>query len=47
MIAINPDVLKVFGFWGSLLVIKVLTMMLLTGRQRYRKQVSVDLKKLK
>ncbi|KYN19449.1 PREDICTED: microsomal glutathione S-transferase 1-like [Trachymyrmex cornetzi] len=34
---INPEVLKVFGFWGSILVLKLLVMMPLTARQRIRK----------
>ncbi|KYQ53245.1 Microsomal glutathione S-transferase 1 [Trachymyrmex zeteki] len=34
---INPEVLKVFGFWGSILVLKLLAMTPLTARQRIRK----------
>ncbi|XP_032664041.1 microsomal glutathione S-transferase 1-like isoform X1 [Odontomachus brunneus] len=39
MTDINPEILKVFGFWGSILVLKLLAMPPLTVRQRYRKQV--------
>ncbi|XP_032664043.1 microsomal glutathione S-transferase 1-like isoform X2 [Odontomachus brunneus] len=39
MTDINPEILKVFGFWGSILVLKLLAMVPLTVRQRYRKQV--------
>ncbi|EFN78872.1 microsomal glutathione S-transferase 1 [Harpegnathos saltator] len=39
MANINPEILKVFGFWGSILVLKMLAMIPLTARQRFRKQV--------
>ncbi|KYM88087.1 Microsomal glutathione S-transferase 1 [Atta colombica] len=39
MSEINPEVLKVFGFWSSILVLKMLMMVLLTARQRLRKHV--------
>ncbi|XP_077269793.1 microsomal glutathione S-transferase 1 [Temnothorax americanus] len=39
MSEINPELLKVFGFWGSILVLKMLAMVPLTGRQRFRKRV--------
>ncbi|XP_011158662.1 microsomal glutathione S-transferase 1 [Solenopsis invicta] len=39
MSEINPEVLKVFGFWGSILVLKVMAMAPLTARQRFRKRV--------
>jgi len=37
---INPEVLKVFGFWSSILLLKLLAMMPLTARQRIKKNVS-------
>ncbi|KYN09411.1 PREDICTED: microsomal glutathione S-transferase 1-like [Trachymyrmex cornetzi] len=39
MSEINPEVLKVFGFWSSILVLKMLAMVPLTARQRYRKHI--------
>lgn len=36
---IDPEVLKTFGFWGSILVLKLLAMSPLTARQRMRKNV--------
>ncbi|KAL0102067.1 hypothetical protein PUN28_018544 [Cardiocondyla obscurior] len=39
MSEINPEVLQVFGFWGSVLVLKLLAMVPLTARQRFRKNV--------
>lgn len=39
MVDINPELLKTFGFWGSILVFKLLAMVPLTGRQRFGKQV--------
>ncbi|XP_014476790.1 PREDICTED: microsomal glutathione S-transferase 1-like [Dinoponera quadriceps] len=39
MTNINPETLKVFGFWGSILVLKVLAMSPLTARQRFAKQI--------
>ncbi|XP_029163891.1 microsomal glutathione S-transferase 1 [Nylanderia fulva] len=38
MVEINPEALKVFGFWGSILVLKLLAMSPLTARQRFRKK---------
>ncbi|XP_011864701.1 PREDICTED: microsomal glutathione S-transferase 1-like [Vollenhovia emeryi] len=39
MSEIDPEVLKVFGFWGSILVVKLMAMAPLTARQRFRKHV--------
>ncbi|XP_012522736.2 microsomal glutathione S-transferase 1 [Monomorium pharaonis] len=39
MTEINPEVLKVFGFWGSILALKLMAMVLLTARQRMQKRV--------
>lgn len=39
MADINPEILQVFGFWGSVLVLKMLAMVPLTARQRFKKQV--------
>lgn len=39
MADINPELLKAFGFWGSVLVFKLLAMIPLTARQRFGKQV--------
>lgn len=39
MVSINPALMKVFGFWGAILVIKLLAMVPLTARQRFRKKV--------
>ncbi|KYN06612.1 PREDICTED: microsomal glutathione S-transferase 1-like [Cyphomyrmex costatus] len=39
MPAIDPEILKVFGFWSSILVLKLLAMVPLTARQRFRKNV--------
>ncbi|XP_011637610.1 microsomal glutathione S-transferase 1-like [Pogonomyrmex barbatus] len=36
---INPEVLNSFGFWGSILVLKLLAMMPLTARLRFRKKI--------
>lgn len=41
MADINPELLKVFGFWGSILLLKLLAMVPLTVRQRFRKQVCI------
>jgi len=41
MVEISPEALQAFGFWSSILVIKVLAMVPLTGRQRFRKNVFV------
>ncbi|CAL1686253.1 unnamed protein product [Lasius platythorax] len=41
MVEINSEALQAFGFWSSILVIKVLAMAPLTGRQRFRKNVFV------
>ncbi|XP_046751438.1 microsomal glutathione S-transferase 1-like [Diprion similis] len=37
--SIDVESVKIFGFWGSILVLKILAMAVLTGRQRMRKQV--------
>lgn len=39
MAAINTEIMKVFGFWSSVLVLKMLAMSMLTARQRFRKKV--------
>ncbi|XP_029054827.1 microsomal glutathione S-transferase 1-like [Osmia bicornis bicornis] len=36
---INPELLKIYCFWGSILAIKLLAMVPLTARQRYAKKV--------
>ncbi|XP_012228680.1 microsomal glutathione S-transferase 1 [Linepithema humile] len=38
MAEINPELLQAFGFWGSILVLKVLAMSPLTARQRFAKK---------
>ncbi|XP_046629274.1 microsomal glutathione S-transferase 1-like [Neodiprion virginianus] len=37
--SIDAETFKIFGFWGSILVLKILAMAVLTGRQRMRKKV--------
>ncbi|RLU15994.1 hypothetical protein DMN91_011752 [Ooceraea biroi] len=39
MVAVNAELLKVFGFWGSVLVLKMLAMVPLTARQRFQKKI--------
>lgn len=39
MVEISSELLQVFGFWGSVLVLKMLAMIPLTARQRFRKKV--------
>lgn len=36
---INQELLEVFGFWGSIMVLKLMAMTPLTARQRFRKKV--------
>ncbi|XP_012260668.2 microsomal glutathione S-transferase 1-like [Athalia rosae] len=36
---IDPESLRVFGFWGAILVLKVLALAPLTARQRLQKQI--------
>jgi len=35
----QQELMKLFGFWSSILVIKMLAMPLLTGRQRFAKKI--------
>lgn len=39
MLAIDAELFKVFGFWGSILALKVLAMSPLTVRYRFAKKV--------
>lgn len=39
MAAINTEIMKVFGFWSSVLVLKMLAMVVLTARYRFTKKV--------
>ncbi|XP_033215110.1 microsomal glutathione S-transferase 1-like [Belonocnema kinseyi] len=39
MPVINPALVNVFGFWGSVVILKLLAMIPLTARQRFRKRV--------
>ncbi|XP_066599485.1 microsomal glutathione S-transferase 1 [Prorops nasuta] len=39
MVQIEPELLKLFGFWSSVLVIKLLLMPILTAQQRMKKKV--------
>lgn len=39
MVTIDPELFKVFGFWGGLLALKLLGMAPLTGRYRFQKKV--------
>ncbi|XP_070151218.1 microsomal glutathione S-transferase 1 [Polyergus mexicanus] len=42
MVDISSELLQVFGFWGSILVLKMLAMLPLTGRQRFRKKIFLN-----
>ncbi|XP_035717778.1 microsomal glutathione S-transferase 1-like [Vespa mandarinia] len=39
MAAINTEIMKVFGFWSSVLVLKMLAMVILTARYRFTKKI--------
>ncbi|XP_029680581.1 microsomal glutathione S-transferase 1 [Formica exsecta] len=39
MVEISSELLQVFGFWGSVLVLKMLAIVPLTARQRFRKKI--------
>lgn len=39
MAVIRDDLLKEFGFWSAVLVLKILMMAVLTARQRFSKKV--------
>ncbi|XP_046827302.1 microsomal glutathione S-transferase 1-like [Vespa velutina] len=39
MAAINTEIMKVFGFWSSVLVLKMLAMVILTTRYRFTKKI--------
>ena len=36
---VDPELVKVFGFWSALLGLKMLAMVPLTGRMRFSKKV--------
>ncbi|KAI4476927.1 hypothetical protein M0804_013107 [Polistes exclamans] len=40
--AVNTEIMKVFGFWSSVLVLKMLAMMPLTARYRFQKQIFLN-----
>lgn len=40
MVDISPEAFKIFGFWGSMLALKVLAMLPLTAQQRFGKNVT-------
>ncbi|EFN63861.1 Microsomal glutathione S-transferase 1 [Camponotus floridanus] len=42
MVQISPELFQVFGFWSSVLVLKLLAMLPLTVRQRFRKNVFMN-----
>ncbi|XP_050450384.1 microsomal glutathione S-transferase 1 [Cataglyphis hispanica] len=42
MAEISSELLQIFGFWGSILVLKMLAMLPLTVRQRFRKKVFMN-----
>ncbi|GAB1863360.1 glutathione transferase [Camponotus japonicus] len=42
MVQISPELLQVFGFWSSILVLKLLAMLPLTVRQRFGKNVFMN-----
>ena len=39
-LTMEPSLLKTYVFWGTVLIVKVLAMAFLTGRQRMKKKVS-------
>ncbi|XP_054000123.1 microsomal glutathione S-transferase 1-like [Hylaeus anthracinus] len=39
MVPINPELLKIFGFWGSILALKLVAMIPLTARYRFQKKI--------
>ncbi|KAK2581424.1 hypothetical protein KPH14_005099 [Odynerus spinipes] len=39
MAPVNTEILKLFGFWSSILVIKMMLMILLTAYQRFTKKI--------
>ncbi|XP_051156094.1 microsomal glutathione S-transferase 1-like [Leptopilina boulardi] len=39
MTQIDLELMKVFGFWGAIVVLKLMAMVPLTARQRFRKKV--------
>jgi glutathione S-transferase len=47
MAGINDELLQVFGFWGSILVLKMMAMAPLTARQRFRKKVFANTEDMK
>ncbi|KAG7198183.1 hypothetical protein KM043_005597 [Ampulex compressa] len=46
IVPVNPQLLKLFGFWGSVLILKVMAMVALTGRQRFGKKVFANVEDL-
>ncbi|XP_076676115.1 microsomal glutathione S-transferase 1 [Andrena cerasifolii] len=42
MLAIDPELFKVFGFWGSILALKLLAMAPLTARYRFAKKIFIN-----
>ena len=42
MLAIDAELFKVFGFWGSILALKVLAMAALTARYRFAKKIFIN-----
>lgn len=42
MALIDPELMKLYGFWGSILALKLLAMVPLTGRQRFAKKVMAN-----
>lgn len=42
MLAVDVELFKVFGFWGSILALKVLAMAPLTARYRFAKKIFIN-----
>ncbi|XP_076620635.1 microsomal glutathione S-transferase 1 [Colletes latitarsis] len=43
MVTINPELFKVFAFWGSILALKLAVMPVLTARYRFQKKIFSNL----
>ncbi|CAK9804849.1 Prostaglandin E synthase [Anthophora quadrimaculata] len=39
---VDPELLRTFAFWGSILCLKVVAVVALTGRLRFKKQIFIN-----